>query len=327
MSYEIHDSQRLMDLQKLPLERKVGFTAARISEWYSKNNGNVYVSFSGGKDSTVLLYLVRQLYPDVPAVFFDTGLEYPEIRNFAKTFQNCTFIKPTRTFMEVVKKYGYPVVSKIVSDSVHMARSKPGGYYDQKFDENSEVSKKYPRYCVARHKHLLSAPFKSTALCCKIFKKDPSKKYEKDTGRVPFIGMLASESMMRRNMWIRYGCNAFGKTRPSSNPLSFWTTQDVLQYAYVKKIEIASVYGDIVLKEGMFSTTKCDRTGCVFCLFGLHMDKEPNRIERMKETHPALYNFCMGGGEVGEDGFWGPSKTGLGMSKVIDYLSEHYSKR
>jgi len=176
--YEMHDSNRLKELQALPLERKVGFSAARISEWYQKNNGNVYVSFSGGKDSTILLYLVRKLYPDVPAVFCDTGLEYPEIRAFVKTFDNVEFIKPTQTFFDVVYKYGYPVFSKIVSDSVHMARSKPGGYYAGKFDPESPQSKMYGgRYCVARHAHLLTAPFKCTALCCKIFKKDTTKKY------------------------------------------------------------------------------------------------------------------------------------------------------
>lgn len=319
-----HDRKRLKELLSLPLERKVGFSVARIVEWYMHHSGDVYVSFSGGKDSTVLLYLVRSIYPDVPAVFFDTGLEYPEIREFARSVNNCEFIKPTRTFPEVVKKYGYPVVSKIVSDSVHMAKSKPGGYYAQKFDPNSEVSKKYPMYCVAKHAHLLTAPFKCTALCCKIFKKDPAKKYENRTGRKPYIGNLANESMERTNMWIRYGCNAYNKARQLSNPLSFWTTQDILSYIKFKKLKYAECYGKIVKKNNVYHTTKCDRTGCVFCLFGLHRDKKPNRIERLQKTHPKLYNYCINGGEWGEDGLWRPNKNGLGMRFVIKYLEEHY---
>lgn len=329
MDDKIHDSQRLKELQSLPLQRKVGFTAARIVEWYNENQGNVYVSFSGGKDSTVLLYLVRQLYPDVPAVFCDTGLEYPEIRDFAKTWDNVEFLKPTRTFGEVVKMYGYPVVSKIVSDSVHMARSKPGGYYAQKFDPNSDISKAFNgRYCVARHAHLLTAKFKSTALCCKIFKKDPTKKYENKTKRKPFIGMLATESMERRRSWIKNGCNAFNKSRPTSNPLSFWTTQDILEYIYIKKIPIAPVYGDVVFDGKEYSTTKLNRTGCIFCLYGLQFDSEPDRFQRLKKTHPKLYNYCVKGGAFDdEDGFWKPTKDGLGMQYVIDYLKEHYKKR
>ena len=64
----------LKQKQSLPLEAKIAMTLRRIREWYEYWDGNVYVSFSGGKDSTVLLHLVRQHYPGVPAVFSDTGL-------------------------------------------------------------------------------------------------------------------------------------------------------------------------------------------------------------------------------------------------------------
>ena len=62
-------------MQGWSLERKVQVTQTRIIEWYMKYNGNVFVSFSGGKDSTVLLDLARKIYSDIPAVFVDTGLE------------------------------------------------------------------------------------------------------------------------------------------------------------------------------------------------------------------------------------------------------------
>lgn len=84
----------LLMLQSLPLELKIAKTKLRIKEWYERYCGNVYVSFSGGKDSTVLLYLVRELYPDVPAVYVDTGLEYPEIKSFVNTFDNVIILKP-----------------------------------------------------------------------------------------------------------------------------------------------------------------------------------------------------------------------------------------
>ena len=74
--------------QKYPLDLKVDMSLNRIKHWYKQYAGNVYVAFSGGKDSTVLLHLVRSLFPEVPAVFVNTGLEYPEINQFVETIDN-----------------------------------------------------------------------------------------------------------------------------------------------------------------------------------------------------------------------------------------------
>mgnify|MGYP000264252689 CR=1 FL=1 len=63
-------------------------------EWYMRYDGQVFISFSGGKDSTVLLDLARRVYPDIPAVYVDTGLEYPELRDFVKTKGQCYLASP-----------------------------------------------------------------------------------------------------------------------------------------------------------------------------------------------------------------------------------------
>jgi hypothetical protein len=118
----IHDAQRLKELQALPLYRKIGITTARIIEWYQHWNGNVYVSFSGGKDSTVLLHIARQLFPDIPAVFSNTGLEYPELQKFVKSFDNVTTVYPSMRFSDVIGTYGYPLISKEVSEAIYYAR-------------------------------------------------------------------------------------------------------------------------------------------------------------------------------------------------------------
>lgn len=108
----LHNREQLEEMQRLPLSRKVQITTARIIEWYQHYDGKVYVAFSGGKDSTVLLDIVRRIYPDVPAVFSDTGLEYPEVRAFVKSIDNVVFVRPKMNFRDVIGKYGYPVISK-----------------------------------------------------------------------------------------------------------------------------------------------------------------------------------------------------------------------
>lgn len=115
-------NDQLKQLQALPLNIKIRKTEQRIREWYEHWEGNVYVSFSGGKDSTVLLDIARNIYPDIEAVFSDTGLEYPEIREFVKSFPNVTIVKPKHSFKQILTKYGYPIISKEVANVVDNAR-------------------------------------------------------------------------------------------------------------------------------------------------------------------------------------------------------------
>lgn len=111
----------LRQRQALPLRAKVLMTQNRIREWYNHFDGDVYVSFSGGKDSTVLAHLVHDIYPDVPLVFSNTGLEYPEIQSFARKM-GAEFIRPKMAFSEVLSKYGYPIISKETAEAINGAR-------------------------------------------------------------------------------------------------------------------------------------------------------------------------------------------------------------
>lgn len=197
------------------------------------------------------------------------------------------------------------------------------------------------RFSCERYKFFLDAPFNISSKCCNIMKKQPVHSYSKRTGRKPITAQMASESRLRTQQWLNNGCNGFDMKAPISNPMAFWTEQDVLLYIKLNNIPIASVYGEVVrdyeaekqingqldfadcekafqleefeLERPILKTTGCDRTGCMFCGYGCHLEKSPNRFERMKETHPNQYDYIMRPSEKG----------GLNYKEVIDWINEN----
>ena len=170
------------------------------------------------------------------------------------------------------------------------------------------------RYDRTKHKWLLDAPFAISHKCCFIMKKDPSASFERKTKMRPILGTMAEDSSLRETSWVRTGCNAFESTRPKSMPLSFWTKQDILHYVYRYKLDVCSLYGEVSCNGGVYCNSGVSGTGCVFCIFGAHLEKHPNRFERMKVEHPQLYDYCMRPWEEG----------GLGLRKVLDYIGVSY---
>lgn len=301
----------LKQRQSLPLKLKIELSKNRIKQFYEHFDGKVYVSFSGGKDSTVLLHLVRSLFPEVPAVFVDTGLEYPEVRSFIKSFDNVITLRPEMPFNKVITEYGYPVISKEVAQFIEDNRRNPNGYTAKKFDPNSDYVKKYgSRFCLAKWNYLKDSDIKISSQCCRIMKKTPAKKFEKESGLKPFIATMAAESNLRKQEYIKKGCNSFDSKRPASTPLGFWTEQDILQYLVENNLPYCSVYGEIKQdKNGKYYTTGAKRTGCMFCMFGVHNEKSPNKFELMRETHPKLHDYCI---------------NKLGCGKVLDFIGVKY---
>lgn len=360
-------------LRALPLDIKVRKTKQRIKEWvdYFGEDG-VYISFSGGKDSTVLLFIARQMYPKIPAVFANTGLEYPDIKNFVHLHMNTTIIRPSMNFKKVVTEYGYPVIGKEVAEYIYTVRHSKGKKYvaNRLARLNGTFRRKdgkLSQYNRPQYKYLLNAPFEISSICCTKMKKDPFHEYSKKTGRVAIMATMTEESKLREGKWLKNGCNSFEGKNPNSAPLAFWTEQDILKFLYVNHDEIlktiidpfldsgltnneieemnimhpwAQCYGNIVpytskedidgqmilpeiAKRGdcRFRTTKCKRTGCIFCLFGISQD--PERMIGVQHQEPKIADFVLRGGEVNEKGMWQPSRDGMGMWFVIDWLSTY----
>ena len=115
----------LRQMQSLPLGAKINMTRFRVRQWVEEYGEECCsISFSGGKDSTVLMDLVRNEfgYKNIPAVFVDVPTQYPELREFAKQFDNVDIIRPKMNFVQVCDKYGFPLISKEVSECVQGAR-------------------------------------------------------------------------------------------------------------------------------------------------------------------------------------------------------------
>jgi 3'-phosphoadenosine 5'-phosphosulfate sulfotransferase (PAPS reductase)/FAD synthetase len=286
----------LQERQKLSLKLKEELTAIRIKEWYEHWCGQVYVSFSGGKDSTVLLHQVRRLYPKVPGVFVDTGLEYPEIREFVKTYDNIVWVKPKMPFHKVIEKYGYPVISKDQSCAISRYRNTKDPV--QKYRRLNGWPNGKKGMIRKKWQFMIDAPFKISDACCDVMKKGPLDRYAKESNRHPMIGVLATESINRRRQHLRYGCNAFNNKKPVSWPTAFWNEEDI--WAYIDKYDLPYSFIYDLGEE---------RTGCMFCMFGVHLEKGENRFQRMKKTHPKQYDYCI---------------NKLGCGKVLDYIGVEY---
>ena len=383
-----HTMNDLYQMQSLPLSAKIRMTARRINEWVNEfDEDGVYLSFSGGKDSTVLGHIIREVcgYKNIPFVFVDVPTQYPELKEFTQTFDNLVILKPKISFAQVCEQYGFPMISKVVSNCVSGAR-KYVKYLDSQKSNNAiltdrqfhmlamsdplgierRINKKneqhknlqigvipsgseyrlrrlngelkdskgnYSQFNQEKYKFFLDAPFEISDLCCDIMKKKPVHDYEKKTGRKPIIATMASESVIRTQKWLQDGCNAFNVTKPHSNPMSFWTEQDVLLYIKENNLPICSVYGEVVTdyeavgqcenqmsfadfgifdkERPLLKTTGCQRTGCVLCGFGCHLEKE-SRFLRLKETHPKFHNLL-----------YILKNNGVTYAEAIDWVNEH----
>jgi 3'-phosphoadenosine 5'-phosphosulfate sulfotransferase (PAPS reductase)/FAD synthetase len=265
--------------QSWTLEQKIDHSVGVVSSFMEKINGNIAASYSGGKDSTVMLDIIRRFVDKtVPAVFCNTGNEYPEVVKFVRQTDNVTVIRPEMHIRQIIEKYGFPLISKEQSQYIWQAKHTNSAKLRniRLYGSINGIGK-----IAERWKFMIDAPFDVSEKCCFRLKKKPFNKFHKQTGLYPVIGTMAGESRLRFQKWLKHGCNSFETNMIASYPLSIWTESDV--WAYIRKFNLpySPIY-DMGLR----------RTGCVVCGFGCHI-KGDRRFYFLKEHKPKIYEHFM----------------------------------
>lgn len=278
----LHD---LRERQSWTLEQKIDHSLGTINQFVERMGGldKVYISFSGGKDSTVLFHLARRLYPDILGVFCNTGNEYPDIIRFVnqqiRGGYNVQIIRPKITPRQVWEKYGFPLVSKKQSQYIHDVRVNPASKLAQMRLSNTNTKFKIS----LKWRYLIKEPYETHEICCTKLKKEPFHRFEKETQRRPILGVMASESLSREADYLRYGgCNQFDLVQGAKSlPLSIWVEQDIWDYISKFNVPIADIY-----HKG------AQRTGCMGCGFGAQF-ADDTRFETLHREYPKCYDMVM----------------------------------
>lgn len=282
---------QLTQRQGLPLQIKIQLTKRRIREFYNAFRGQVYIAYSGGKDSEVLMHLVHSCYKNIKVVFVDTGMEL-ETREHAIKKANVV-LKPKIAAYNIWVKYGIPFPSKQQANFIYKVKHTKSEYLRNRLmtgimQDGSKtvfrVSKKW--------KPIINSDIEVSDKCCYYLKKEPFNRYNKQTGERPFIGTMASDGMERKKQYLQTGC--INLKREVCTPLGFWTEQDILKYIVDYKLDYCKkAYGNIIKVDGKLKTTNARRTGCVNCLFGIQLEKEPNRLQRLSISNPRQHKVFL----------------------------------
>lgn len=257
-------------LYNLPPELKIMKTQARIREFYSELGGQVFLSFSGGKDSQVLAEIIRSMpkpYSDVELVFFDTHNENKSVYEVVERY-GATKIESPFTPKETVEKVGYPLFNKHLAHVMDALKRNCAYIQNTKNEQNLKLIEE----CKGRLKLFLDSPLRISDKCCLLNKEIPSKRFTKETGKYPILATLAVESYLRMQQYLKRGCNAFeGKIQ--STPIGFWKNSDILWYIAQNDLKIADCYKAKITTHKLLGYKTCrltgkTQTGCEYCGFG-----------------------------------------------------------
>lgn len=320
--------------QNLDYKTKIEHARIRAWEFYEHPDiaGNCYVAV-GGLDSITLLLFLRSIGIDVPAISVSC-LEDKSIQAIHKNL-GVQALKPAKSKVEVIREHGWPVLSKEIAGKINLLQhpsdknatvrhaiitgetGAQGGYrkgtrmkMSQKWlnkfggyeNENEGVNYQTPDFMVSDK-------------CCYYLKEKPCNDYARESGRYPYLGLMASEGGRRQKSLMLNGCNYISPSTKRSCPFAIFQRQDLLQLAIDLHVPVPEIYGEIVRDEkGQLRTTKAQRTGCSMCGFGIHLEKRPHRFDRLWASNPKEWDFWMRHIDRLDNGEW------YGWGHVLDYI-------
>ena len=333
---DLMEPWQFIQKQSLPYPAKIRHAEIRAKEFYDKMQGDVFCSVGGLDSITLLMFLRKTVSKSIPGVSISI-LEDKSIQEIHRTFDNFVFLKPLKSKVQVIREYGYPVISKDKAGKIQLLQrpteknttvrhaimtgetGKLGGYKTIKTGSHMRLPQKWlnlfggpenEKYGTSYQ----SAPFRVSPDCCYWMKEKPADLYARESKRHPYMGLMASEGGQREKALVKHGCNYYGKTVQRSCPFAIFSRQDLLQLAIDLNVPVPKIYGSIERKpDGTLYTTRAQRTGCSMCGFGIHIEKRPHRFDRLRQDNKREWHFWM------YDMGWGNVLNYIGVNWEDEY--------
>jgi len=338
-----HNISMFRQLQTMDHEHKVYHAEEVVENFFADTRDaelNTHISV-GGLDSITLLYFIRSLGHDVPAIS-RSSLEDASIQRIHKEEGVICLPPATRpdgkqwSKVTIIRKFGFPVLSKEIAAKIDLLQNpteenktvrhaiitgETGEYGGFQKESRMKLAYRWLKLFGGyendtEHVCYQCPNFKVSSKCCYYLKEKPCDDWAKEHNSVPFLGLMASEGGRRAKSLMLNGCNYWGKSTIRSAPFAIFDRQDLLQLALDLHVPVPEIYGEIVRDPGgILRTTKAQRTGCSMCGFGIHMEKRPHRFDLLREQNPKEWEFwmyrCCTDPETGEKYGWG---------RVLDYI-------
>ncbi len=328
------DPKTFMAMQQWPYKQKVTHAVRVAQEFYGATGGKVYCSVGGLDSITLLTFLRTYVSKDIPGASA-SSLEDKSIQAVHRSFENFVYLKPLKTKVQVITECGYPIISKEKAAKIEMVQNpternktvrhavmtgetgKLGGFTTKATGSRMQLPLKWlqlfggpenERYGT----NYQTAPFRVSTKCCYWLKEKPADNYARETGRFPYMGLMASEGGRREKILRNTGCNYYTKSTTRSCPFAIFSRTDLLQLALDLDVPVPEIYGRIERREdGSLETTKARRTGCTMCGFGIHIEQRPHRFDRLRETSPKEWDFWL---------------YRMGWGRVLDYIGVEWEE-